>query len=429
MNSVGKPLSDWLSWLETLSPKEIDLGLDRVDRVLERLSPRLPNTIFHVAGTNGKGSCVAMLGALLSKSDARVGLYTSPHIIRYNERVRVAGEEATDAQIIAAFESIEAVREDVALTYFEYGTIAALLVFAAADVDVAVLEVGMGGRLDAVNAIEPDAGLITNIALDHCDWLGADIETIAVEKAGIMRNGEPVVFGSRDMPQSIVDQANAVDADLRALGRDYDWSWDGSRWSWYGKTHELRELELPGLAGEHQLDNAAAVLAMLEAAGFTALLQQDAVGEAFASLYLDGRMQRINAERRWLLDVAHNPAAASALASTLRTEAHPGQTIAILGMLDDKDVEGVVGPLASEVDLWIAVTADSPRGIEAGELARRVANSTNAPCCVADSLDNAMRRASELTVADDQILVTGSFYLVGPVLNQLYSRRKWSIEN
>ena len=276
---------------------------------------------------------------------------------------------------------------------------------------------------DAVNAIEPDAGLITNIALDHCDWLGADIETIAFEKAGIMRNGKPVVFGSRDMPQSILDQANAVSADLRALGRDYDWNSDGTRWSWQGRTHELRELELPGLAGDHQLDNAAAVLALLDEVGLTALLQRDAVNEAFGSLHLDGRMQRIDAEHNWLLDVAHNPAAATALANALRTEARSGQTLAILGMLDDKDVEGVVSPLASEVDHWIAVTADSPRGIEAEELARRVANSTNAPCIVADSIDIAMNRARAIATADDQILVTGSFYLVGPVLNQLYSRR------
>jgi len=365
-----------------------------------------------------------MLGALLGHSDARVGLYTSPHIIRYNERIKVDGEEATDEQIIAAFERVEVAREDEALTYFEYGTIAALLVFADANVDIAILEIGLGGRLDAVNAIEPDAGLITNIALDHCDWLGADIETIAFEKAGIMRNGKPVVFGSRDLPQSILDHAEAVNADLQVLGRDYDWSSDGTRWSWQGGMHELYELEPPGLAGEHQLDNAAAVLALLEAAGFGALLQQDVVNEAFASLQLDGRMQRINAEQHWLLDVAHNPAAAAALANALQTEAHSARTVAIVGMLDDKDVEGIVGPLTSEIDNWIAVTANSPRSIVAGELARRVANAANAPCLVSESLEEAMRRGRELAVTDDRILVTGSFYLVGPVLNQLYSRRR-----
>jgi len=421
---LAKPLSDWLSWLETLSPNEIDMGLERVERVLTRLSPQLPKTVFHVAGTNGKGSCVAMLAALLADSPAKVGLYTSPHIIRYNERIRVDGQEASDAQIIAAFEHIEAVREEETLTYFEYGTLAALMVFADADVDVGIFEVGMGGRLDAVNAIEPDAGLITNIALDHCDWLGADVEKIAAEKAGIMRNGKPVVFGSRDMPQAIRGQAESLGADLRALGHDFDWSLDDSHWSWQGRAIELRDMELPGLAGQHQLDNAAAVLALLEAAGFGELLSQDLVSESFGSMDLDGRMQTIEADGQWLLDVAHNPAAASALADVLLSDAQPGRTVAIVGMLEDKDVEGVVDPLVPVVDHWIAVAVDSPRGIAATELARRVANSANAPCLAADSLDDAMQRARELASADDRILVTGSFYLVGPVLNQLYSRRK-----
>jgi dihydrofolate synthase/folylpolyglutamate synthase len=424
VNRVAKPLTDWLSWLETLSPNDIDMGLERVERVLARLSPQLPQIVIHVAGTNGKGSCVEMLAALFANSDEKVGLYTSPHIIRYNERIRVAGEEATDAQIIAAFERIEAVREGEALTYFEYGTLAALIVFAEAGVNIGVFEVGMGGRLDAVNAIEPDAGLITNIALDHCDWLGADIEAIALEKAGIMRTDKPVVFGSRDMPQAIADRANATGADLRVAGHDYDWSSHDSRWSWRGKTIELPNMELPGLAGQHQLDNAAAVLALLEAAGFDRLLQQDRVNESLGSLHLDGRMQRVAADRQWLLDVAHNPAAATALAQALQADAHCGQTVAIVGMLQDKDVEGVIGPLAGVVDHWIAVSADSPRGVAAAELARRAANVANAPCLVADSLDDALGRARELASPDDQILVTGSFYLVGPVLNQLYSRRK-----
>jgi dihydrofolate synthase/folylpolyglutamate synthase len=421
---VAKPLSDWLSWLETLSPNEIDMGLERVERVLARLAPRMPKTVFHVAGTNGKGSSVAMLAALLANSTAQVGLYTSPHILRYNERIRVGGEEATDAQIISAFERIEAAREDEALTYFEYGTLAALQVFADASVDVGIFEVGMGGRLDAVNAVEPDAGLITNIALDHCDWLGADIETIAREKAGIMRSGESVVFGARDIPQAIRDHADTVGADLRALGRDYDWSSDGLRWTWQGKTIELAELELPRLAGRHQLDNAAAVLALLEAAGFEELLRRDWINKAFGSLDLDGRMQVIEMDRQWLLDVAHNPAAASSLAEVLEADAHSGQTVAIVSMLEDKDVEGVIGPLSGVVNHWIAAPADSPRGIAAAELARRVANVANAPCLVTDSLGDAMRCAEDLATADDRILVTGSFYLVGPVLKQLYSRRK-----
>ena len=420
---VATPLAEWLARLETLSPTEIDLSLERVVRVLDRLALTRPNTVFHIAGTNGKGSCVAMLESLLHHTGTRVGSYTSPHVIRYNERIRVNGSEATDEQIVAAFECVEARRNGEALTYFEYGTLAALVVFADAGVDTAILEVGMGGRLDAVNAIEADAGLITNIALDHCDWLGNDIETIAFEKAGIMHKDEPVIFGAPEVPQAILRQADAVDARLILAGRDFDWSRDADHWSWQGQAHRLDGLELPALPGEHQIGNAAAVIALLEAAGFVELLRKELVNESLTQLHLDGRMQRISLQANWLLDVAHNPAAATALADTLRAEAHAGRTIAIVGMLDDKDVEGVVAPLREQIDHWIAVTADSPRAIGTHELARRIANAANAACLAADSLEAAIGRAHELAGADDRILVTGSFYLVGPVLTELYSRR------
>lgn len=422
MNTVGRPLSEWLARLETLSPREIDMGLERVERVLGRLALRLPEAVFHIAGTNGKGSCVAMLDAVLQKSGALIGSYTSPHIRRYNERIRINGEEASDEQIVAAFERIERIREDEALTYFEYGTLAAMVVFAEAKVEKAILEVGMGGRLDAVNAIAPTAGLITNIALDHCDWLGDDIETIATEKAGIMRKGEPVVFGSKQVPQNIVAVADRVAARLVLAGRDYDWSSAGSSWSWQGSKMQLAGLALPALRGEHQLGNAAAVLALLEAAGFKDLLRVELVNDCLETLRLDGRMQSIQRESLWLLDVAHNPAAARALADTLEKESFSGRTIAILAMLDDKDVEGTIASLAGQVDQWIAVTADSPRAIPAGELARRVANSADAACLVASSLADGMQSAEELAAPTGRILVTGSFYLVGPVLTELYSR-------
>ncbi len=424
MNKPVTPLFAWLARLETLSPREIDLGLERVERVHERLALAPPKTVFHVAGTNGKGSSVAMLESLLQKSGTRVGSYTSPHIRRYNERIRVNGEMASDDQIVAAFEQIEAVRDGEALTYFEYGTLAALVVFAGAGVETAILEVGMGGRLDAVNAIEPDAGLITNISLDHCAWLGDDIEAIGAEKAGIMRKGKPIVFGSRQVPHSIVETAASVAAHLVIAGRDYDWSVTGNTWSWQGSKTCLDHLAVPALPGEHQLGNAAAVLALLEAAQLHELLREEVINDCFLSLELDGRMQRIDWNVPWLLDVAHNPAAATALAGTLRAECFTGMTVAIVAMLDDKDVEGVVAPLAEHVDHWIAVAADSPRAISVDELARRVANVTGAACLAATSLDEAISRAQALTSPRDRILVTGSFYLVGPVLTEIYSRRQ-----
>lgn len=419
MDAAGTSLTDWLARLETLSPAEIDLGLERVARVLDRLSLSRPATVLHVAGTNGKGSSVALLESLFRASGALVGAYTSPHIHRYNERIRVDAAEVGDDRIVSAFERVEAVREEEALTYFEYGTLTAMVVFADAGVDTAILEVGMGGRLDAVNAVEPDAGIITNIALDHCDWLGDDVEAIAREKAGIMRKARPVVFGSRDLPQAIVSTAASVGARLIVAGRDYEWSASDSTWSWQGMTGRLDALAMPAMRGEHQLANAAGVLALIEALGLQNMLQVDTVSACLAGLHLEGRMQRIDSDPRWLFDVAHNPAAAAALSDVLCAEPKRGRTVAIVGALDDKDVEGIVTPLAGCVDDWIAVTADSPRAIGADELARRVANATGKACLIAESLDSAIVRAAELTSHADRILVTGSFFLVGPALRRL----------
>ncbi len=404
MLPAGAPLSDWLTWLETLSPTEIDLGLERVHDVLGRLSLRQPEHVFLIAGTNGKGSSVAMTGALLRAAGLRVGAYTSPHVIDYNERIAVDGQLASDDDIVAAFEAVEAVRNDVPLTYFEYGTLAALVVFSEAGLDAWVLEVGMGGRLDATNAIEPTAALITNVALDHCDWLGGDIETIATEKAGVMRAGVPVVYGGTPVPEAIVSRAAEVGATL--LLRDRDFALDG--------------VPRPGLAGDFQVGNAAAVIALLTASGIDAAVDPVLVRRVLPSVRLTGRSQRIEQDGvEWLLDVAHNPAAAKALATLLDSGTRDGTTTALVGFLDDKDVEGVVQVLNAHVDRWIGVAAESPRAIPAAELGRRIANACNRPCLIADSLESAIESARRDARINDRILVTGSFYLVGPVLEQL----------
>ena len=417
------PLSEWLTRLETFSAREIDLGLDRVSRVLERLALPPAQTVLHVAGTNGKGSSVAMLEAMLATRGARIGSYTSPHILRYNERIRIDGVDASDQQIISAFERIEVVRDGEQLTYFEFGTLAALVLFDDAGVDTQVLEIGMGGRLDAVNAVEPTAGLITNVGLDHCAWLGEDVETIAFEKAGIMRPGKPVVFGSRDLPKSVRDHAAAIGAHLVTAGRDFDWNLGADSWSWRGKGVSLDGLALPALVGEHQVANAAGVFALLEACGMEDLLTADNINDTLPGIRLDGRIQTIEAATRWIVDVAHNPDAAVALAKGLEPRAEGERTVAVIGMLDDKDVEGVVGHLDDAVDTWVAVAADSPRAIAAAELAERIGNSSDKACLVADSLEDAMARAEKLAGPDDRVLITGSFYLVGPALDRLYSRR------
>ena len=418
-------LDDWLNKLETLSTQEIVLGLDRVRTMFERLALPQPDCVIHVAGTNGKGSSVAMLEALFRQVESRVGCYTSPHVIAYNERIRVAGKQAGDAQIVAAFEQIEALRGDIPLTYFEYGTLAAMVAFAADDVATAILEVGLGGRLDAVNAIEADAGLICNISLDHCDWLGGDVEAIGFEKAGIMRAGKPVVFASPTVPASVLAHAEAISADLILCGRDYHYESSETTWSWHGRSHELLNLDLPALQGEFQLANAAGVLALVEALGRHDLLQAERINRAFSQLQVIGRMQSVEAGAHWLLDVAHNPASAAALADTLRSSANDAKVIALTGMLDDKDTEGVIAPLAAVVDRWIAVTARSPRALPAAELGGKIANLSGRACLLADSVPAAIEYARELAGPDDRVLVTGSFYVVGPVLEalRLYSRR------
>jgi dihydrofolate synthase/folylpolyglutamate synthase len=420
----GSSLTEWLRHLEQRSAQEIVLGLDRVSAVLGRLSPNLPRAVFTVGGTNGKGSSVEFAHDLFVHAGHVTGAYTSPHVLAYNERIRVNGEPAADHEIVAAFERIEAVRGDTFLTYFEVGTVAAILVFEARSVEVAVLEVGMGGRLDAVNAIEPDASLITNVTLDHCEWLGKDVETIAREKAGILRAQKPAVYAARGVPQTILRVADELATDLRVVGRDYGYEVVDQGWRWWGRSLELAPLVPPGIAGRAQIGNAAGVLALLEAAGYGNLLTIDRVNSVLEGLRIPGRMQKVRDGQTWLLDVAHNPAATRILADSLRDDFVEGPTVAMVAMLEDKDVEGCVEPLRPLVDHWVAFTADSPRAIRADELARRIANATNRGCVEAGGVDEAMNAARELCEPGGRILVTGSFYSVGPVLRALglYSR-------
>lgn len=426
MLSSASPLSAWLAWLETLSPSEINLGLERTQRVLERLGLQRPPHVLLIAGTNGKGSSVAMTNALLRATGLRTGAYTSPHITRYNERIVVDGVAASDAEIIAAFERVEAAREDTELTYFEFGTLAAAVVFSAADLDVWILEVGLGGRLDATNAIEPTASLITNVSLDHCDWLGDDVETIAIEKAGVMRADIPTVFGDVDIPESILRQAAQCRANLFCAGQDFDLHLgERATWSWRGPTRTIEDLARPGLHGDFQIRNAAAVLMLLESAGLAGNIDATLINKVLPGLSLAGRLQRMNISglcsttNEWLIDVAHNPAAANALASALEALQQNGRIIAIVGLLADKDLAGVIAPLAEHVDQWIAMTAVSHRAIPADELALQIANLTGRACLVADSTANAVEFARRTASENDRILTTGSFFTVGPVLDQL----------
>ena len=413
-------LSDWLAWQETLHPNAIDLGLDRLQRTLDRLGWQRPACpVITIAGTNGKGSCVALTARILREAGYRIGTFTSPHLLRYNERVAIDGVEVSDEMLMAAFERIDAARGDDTLTFFEFNAAAALLVFAEAQPDAVVLEVGMGGRLDAVNVVDADVALVTSIDLDHCDWLGHDRETIGREKAGVFRAGRPAIFGARDMPASIRDAAQRIGADLQQLGRDFDWVRTGERWTWRGRAGEQRDLPAPALHGAIQYDNAAAVLAAL-AAEPRLSVPRSAIERGLQTVKLPGRFQVVRQTSprpvEWILDVAHNPAAAHTLATQLAAERRKGRTIAVCGVLSDKDVEGIVSELRNSFDTWVIVGLQGARALAPDALATRVENvGANVEAVAADVVAGCLA-AQALAQAGDRIVVFGSFLTVGPAL-------------
>lgn len=420
-------LADWLVWQETLHPNAIDLGLDRLQRTLDRLGWRRPDCpVLTVAGTNGKGSCVALTARILAEAGYRVGTFTSPHLLRYNERIVVGGAEVSDEALIDAFERIDAARGGDTLTFFEFNAAAALLVFADQRPDAVVLEVGMGGRLDAVNVVDADVALITSIDLDHCDWLGRDRQAIGREKAGIFRRGRPAIFGARDMPASIADYAQQIGADLQQLGRDFDWTAAGPRWTWRGRSGEQRDLPAPALHGGVQYDNAAAVLAALEALSSRLAVPRAAIERGLLTVTLPGRFQILRQTRprpiEWILDVAHNPAAARALAAQLAAHPTSGRTIAVCGVLGDKDIEGIARELHASFDCWVIVGLQGGRALAPEVLAQRMrAAGANVEAVAAD-VAAGCRAAEGMAQAGDRIVVFGSFLTVGPALAMLASQ-------
>lgn len=411
-------LADWLAWQETLHPNPIELGLERVARVFRalHLGPP-PFTVITVAGTNGKGSSVALLEAIFAAAGYRVGTYTSPHLLRYNERIRLGGEEACDESIREAFERIDAVRGQTTLTYFEWATLAALDIFYRDPPQVAVLEVGMGGRLDAVNIVDADVALITGVALDHMHWLGTDRESIAREKAGIMRAGRPAVFAQRDVPRSLLARAAELGVCLQVLGRDFDARPGAAQWDWAGSRTRRTALPPPALRGRYQLDNAAGVLAVLAALETRLPVDQAEVREGLLSVRLGARFQVIPGTVARILDVAHNVDAARALAENLAEHRAAGATHAVVGMMADKDLEGMLGCLAPRIDAWYFGGLDIARAARPERLAEALgAVAPDAARQCHQSVREAYRAASAAARPDDRIVICGSFYTVAEVL-------------
>lgn len=411
-------LHDWLARLERLHPVAIELGLDRVRRVAVALNLAPVFPVLIVGGTNGKGSTCAFLEAILSAAGYRTGLYTSPHLLRYNERVRVDGIDASDAALVAAFEAVEIARGDTSLTYFEFGTLAAMAQFMVAGVDVAILEVGLGGRLDAVNLWDADVALVTSIDLDHQDYLGDTREAIGFEKAGIYRPGRPAICADPAPPASLVGHAKTIGADFLRVGVDFLLERGTSDWTWHGRQSTWRGLPLPALSGAYQLRNAAAALAALETLAVRLPVSEAAIRAGLVNARIRGRFQRISTEPELILDVAHNPEAARALAATLAEQPVRGRTLGVVGMLADKDAAGVFEALAGRIDGWWTCTPDSPRARDAASLAEAIrACLPGAAVAVETTPVAALAAARSAALEGDRILAFGSFHTVAAVLD------------
>ncbi|PPU42303.1 bifunctional tetrahydrofolate synthase/dihydrofolate synthase [Xanthomonas arboricola] len=425
MNAIDS-LSDWLAYIEQQHPQNIAMGLERVREVAARLQLAAPaGHVIVVGGTNGKGSTVAFIEAIGQAAGWKVGTYTSPHLLRYNERVRIDGNEASDAQLVDAFAAVEAARGQTALTYFEYGTLAALWLLQRSGLDLAVLEIGLGGRLDAVNIIDSDVAVITTVDIDHTDWLGNDREAIGTEKAGIIRAWKPVVLGDIDPPSSVLRRAYQLGANAIRAGSDYFFEpievqqSDVPRWRWRDVAVTL-ELPMPALHAPVQLANAAAAIAALQA--LPVELPDAAWAQGIADARVAGRLQRCDVNGvQVLLDVGHNPQAARALADALGAQTHAGSTHAIYAALADKDVLGVVEAVAAQVDHWTLAGLDGARGQSAQALQARLQGSAAAQAACHGDVAGALRAVLAQASPGDRVLVFGSFHTVADALNALRS--------
>ncbi|PJC94279.1 bifunctional tetrahydrofolate synthase/dihydrofolate synthase [Aeromonas lusitana] len=412
-SSQSRSLCDWLSYLEQIHPVNIDMGLDRVGAVARRMGlTELPFKVITVAGTNGKGSSCAMAASILMAAGHKVGVYSSPHLLRFTERVRIDGDELPDSAHCEAFAAVEAARAEIALTFFEFATLAGLWLFRRAAPDVLLLEVGLGGRLDATNVVESDVAMITSIALDHCDWLGDTREAVAVEKAGVYRKDKPAISGEPNPPVTIASEAQRLGASLRQVGVDFYGDERGEDWDYHGQHHWLG-LPKPALP----LMNAVTVLAALESLGLP--LPETAIREGLANARLAGRMQRLQSSPLVIVDVAHNPHSAAYLASQLRQIPCKGQRRAVVGMLKDKDMAGSLAELKGLIDGWHLASLHGPRAATSAQLAAALLVATpdeQGQAMQFESVTEAYQAALAASSPDDMVIVFGSFYTVAEVL-------------
>ncbi len=422
-----KTLEDWLAYCEQLHPKAIDMGLERVKAVADRMALALTCPVITVAGTNGKGSTCAMLESILRQAGYRTGVFTSPHLVRFEERLRLLGETVDASKLVAAFASVARARalndDEISLTYFEFSTLAILAVMARSNLDVAILEVGLGGRLDAVNIIDADCAVITSIDLDHMELLGNTREAIGFEKAGIMRAGRPVVVSDPMPPQSVLDRARELGADLWRFGVDFNVSGDKQQWAWAGRARRYSGLAYPALRGANQLVNAAGVLAALTALRDKLPVTAQAVRNGLAFVELPGRFQIIPGQPTLVLDVAHNPHSVAALAANLDAMGFFPTTHAVFGAMADKDLASMLATVNPLIDKWYFTDLPTPRAASAAglqALLQTLLQAQNTRQDVTSALFKtpvlALQAAVDAADPTDRIVVFGSFYTVGGVL-------------
>jgi len=409
----ARSLAGWLEYIERQHPQAIALGLERVIEVFSRLEISISCPILTVGGTNGKGSTCAMLEAVLRSADYRTGLYTSPHLLRYNERVRIAGREADDAALCEAFAAVERARGAVPLTYFEFGTLAAFFLFSKANLDAAILEVGLGGRLDAVNVLDADCAVLTSVAIDHVEYLGDSREAIGREKAGIFRSGRPAVVADPQPPNGVLEEIRRVGARPILIGRDFGYRAQGTQWSYWGPAGKRTGLAHPALRGAMQLRNASAAFAALDSLRERLPIAMQDVRRALAGIALPGRFQVLPGRPQVILDVAHNPEAAAVLAANLADSGFAPETIAVFGMLRDKDIAGVVRAVAPRITRWHLATLPGPRGADARFLSSIFLDmQIQTPIVEHDTVAAALAAARIEAGESDKIIVFGSFLTV-----------------
>ena len=422
---AGSTLDAWLLYLESLHPSSIDMGLDRVREVAGRLALDSSAVKIIVGGTNGKGSTCAMLESILLAAGYRVGLYTSPHLIKFNERARVNGDIASDAVLIRQFESVEAARGDTTLTYFEFTTLAVLRLFAESNLDAIVLEVGLGGRLDAVNIVDADCAIVTSVDIDHVEYLGDTREKIGFEKAHIFRSGRPAIVSDPAPPQTLIDYANQIGADLWLFGRDFNYSGDRQQWAFGGRVQRRNALAYPALRGANQLLNASAALAALESLRERLAVPQQAIRQGLLQASLPGRFQILPGQPTIIFDVAHNPHAAAVLEKNLGNMGFHPYTYAVFSMLSDKDIEAVVRHMAPRIDHWFCAPLPGPRGLSRQAIESKIQQvlsktDSKAPKDVQvssfESVKEAFGAARSKSNLDDRIIVFGSFLTVAEAL-------------